>query len=398
MEERWDHRADLAEQAVEERHRSRLWGIPRTNLAVVSWPPATRDKLFYHWHYDWQAQYIDCQADAAERRSRKSRLSLIRRTVRGIRIRNLGPLTKHRDYDDKAWLALALHRVNDLERYGKVRYLPGLEQNLFGAVDELTGVLPWTEGDTYYNVPTNGPAAVLAARSGRPELAAQIVDWIFARLVNADGLVTDGLRMTLAGPERVDEIRAANQGIVLGALIEIARARRTVAGVDSTTVSEEGMDAITRVHHLVESISRHMTTPGGVIDWHADGGDHGLSKGILARYLALVATGLPSDDRLSRSARRLARRMVLRSAESVWHHRLEMDGLPVFPAGWAQDAVLPQAGSALGVVLAGHPGAADIPERDLSVQLSGWMLMEAAAKVSILPGGSSDTADGSGSA
>jgi predicted alpha-1,6-mannanase (GH76 family) len=223
MEERWDHRADLAEQAVEERHCSRLWAIPRTNLAVVSWPPTTRDKLFYHWHIDWQAQYLDCQADAAERRSRKSRLSMIRRTVRAVRIRNLGPLPKHTDYDDKAWLTLALHRVHHLERYGKVRYLHGLEDNIFAGVDELTGVLPWTPGDTYYNVPTNGPVAVLAARSGRPELAAQLLNWIYTHLVDADGLITDGLRMTLSGPERVDEIRAANQGIVLGALVEIAR-------------------------------------------------------------------------------------------------------------------------------------------------------------------------------
>ncbi|HCT14707.1 hypothetical protein [Corynebacterium nuruki] len=398
MEERWDHRADLAEQAVEERHCSRLWAIPRTNLAVVSWPPTTRDKLFYHWHIDWQAQYLDCQADAAERRSRKSRLSMIRRTVRAVRIRNLGPLPKYTDYDDKAWLTLALQRVHHLERYGKVRYLHGLQENIFAGVDDLTGVLPWTPGDTYYNVPTNGPVAVLAARSGRPELAAQLLNWIYTHLVDADGLITDGLRMTLSGPERVDEIRAANQGIVLGALVEIARARRADAGVADAAVDETGMTAITRVHHLVESISRHMTTPGGVIDWHADGGDHGLSKGILARYLALVATDLPSDDRLSRSTRRLARRLVLRSAESVWHHRLEMDGLPVFPAGWAQDAVLPQSGSPLGAVLAGHPGAADIPERDLSVQLSGWMLMEAAAKVSVLPGGGPDTTGGSDSA
>lgn len=38
-----------------ERHGGRLWAIPRTNLAIVAWPPATKDKFYYQWHYWWQA-------------------------------------------------------------------------------------------------------------------------------------------------------------------------------------------------------------------------------------------------------------------------------------------------------------------------------------------------------
>ncbi|MGO1865274.1 MAG: glycoside hydrolase family 76, partial [Corynebacterium variabile] len=45
MDELWDHRADLAEQAVFDRHASRLWGIPKTTLGVIAWPPSTRDKF-----------------------------------------------------------------------------------------------------------------------------------------------------------------------------------------------------------------------------------------------------------------------------------------------------------------------------------------------------------------
>jgi len=34
VHERWDHRADLAQQAITDRHASKVWGVPRTNLAV----------------------------------------------------------------------------------------------------------------------------------------------------------------------------------------------------------------------------------------------------------------------------------------------------------------------------------------------------------------------------
>ena len=49
--EMWAHRADLAEAAINERHASRLWGLPRTNLAVVAWPATKQEKAFVTWHY-----------------------------------------------------------------------------------------------------------------------------------------------------------------------------------------------------------------------------------------------------------------------------------------------------------------------------------------------------------
>ena len=43
---------------------------------------------------------------------------------------------------------------------------------------------------------------------------------------------------------------------------------------------------------------------------------------------------------------------------------------------------MPQAGGLVCATIAGAVASSDIAERDLSVQLSGWMLMEAAARVS----------------
>ncbi|MBG9253589.1 glycoside hydrolase family 76, partial [Corynebacterium diphtheriae bv. mitis] len=118
----WLHRADLAESAINERHASRLWMLPRTNLAVVAWPPTAKERLFYRWHYWWQAHYLDCLIDAASRRATKARKQRIRDTIVGIRLRNLGRLTKNNYYDDKSWLALALDRERRLNKRAKREY------------------------------------------------------------------------------------------------------------------------------------------------------------------------------------------------------------------------------------------------------------------------------------
>lgn len=384
--ERWDHRADLAYQAVYERHASRLWGIPRTTLGIIAWPPTTRDRLFVRWHYWWQAHYIDNLIDAAVRRPTTSRIHAIRRHLRAMRIRNISRLSANNYYDDKAWLALALQRAaNEPKINAKLnadRDLEPLVENIFEGVDSLTGVLPWRTNETFYNVPTNGPAAILAARNGDIETAERLVDWTFDNLINEDGLVMDGIHMRMAGPEPVTALHPYCQGVMLGACVELARARRRAAGVGDEEVSDVGVKEITRIHGLLRAIENHMTDHDGAINVRTGGGDGGLFNGILARYLSLVVECLPTPGRHGTESVAIARRIVLATAEQVWRFRLEVDGLPVFSADWTKDATMPQAGGLVGATIAGAVASSDIAERDLSVQLSGWMLMEAAARVS----------------
>src|SRR5690606_14675333 len=103
---------------------------------------------------------------------------------------------------------------------------------------------------------------------------------------------------------------------------------------------------------------------------------------ILARYLALVAQILPdcpgADAEASRTTRETARTLVLDSARSAWDHRQVVDGLPLFGPLWDRAAERPRAGGRGAQFVQGAVNASEIPERDLSVQLSGWMLMEAA--------------------
>ena len=390
MEEKWAHRADLAETAINERHAQAVWSIPRTNLAVVSWPPTSKEKLFVHWHYWWQAHYLDCLVDAALRNNTKVRRARIADTMRGIRLRNLSQLTKNRYYDDKAWLALAMGRAENLKKVKVHKRLGSLQRNIREGVDPTIGVLPWREGETFLNVPSNGPGAIMLARMGRINEARHIVDWIYDHLVDDDGFIMDGIRMRMDGPEFVKALHPYCQGVVLGACLEIALALREKAGLTSLeridTVQEAELAAdmmhyITSIRGLVQAVATGMATPSGVINWKTGDGDGGLFKGILVRYLADVAVRLPGDSPANRATKKLAARMVVASAESVWEHRLEVDGLPIFGSDWTADARLPHNYGFGPNTLGEKVGIIRVAERDLSVQLSGWMLLEACARV-----------------
>ncbi|WCZ39715.1 glycoside hydrolase family 76 protein [Corynebacterium jeddahense] len=396
MTETWAHRADLAESAVTERHAKKLWGMPKTNLAVVTWPPGLKDHLFWHWHYWWQAQYLDCQVDAALRRGTKTRRRRIADTLRGIQRRNRGKLTANLHYDDKAWLTLAWNRATQLDGIKRTRALGELEFDLLAGIDPVTGVLPWRKGETFYNVPSNAPAAIIFATTGRLDKAREIVDWIFDNLVREDGLLDDGIRMRMSGPEVVDKVYTYNQGTVLGASLEIALALREDVGldhdepIDSFEYSERAdasMFYITHIRAIVQSVALDLATPQGVLvspPQESGEGDGGLFKGILARYLAEVALRLPADSKENIATKKIAARLVMQSAESLWSHRLEVDGLPVFAAEWTQDAKLPHNYGLGPSSISEAVGLLRIDERDLSVQLSGWMLLEAAAKVAAM--------------
>jgi predicted alpha-1,6-mannanase (GH76 family) len=106
-----------------------------------------------------------------------------------------------------------------------------------------------------------------------------------------------------------------------------------------------------------------------------------LFAGITARYLALVATTLPGNSAEDVGARDTAQELVLSSAQSAWDYRQTVDGLPVFGPFWDRTAELPTMGGAQAEFVEGAVTGSEVAERDLSVQLSGWMLMEAAYNV-----------------
>lgn len=361
MDHLWANRAASAEAAVTKRHLKRLWGIPGTQLGVVAWPSARRYRLFGVWHYWWQAHLLDCLVDAQLRDPQPARVTRIARQIRGHRLRNNGSWVNDY-YDDMAWLALALERAGRLAGVEKPRAQRKLAEQFVSAwVPEDGGGIPWRKQDQFFNAPANGPAAIFLARYGdRLRRAQQMSDWLEDTLIDPEThLVFDGIK---AG----SMVRAQYtycQGVVLGLETELA-------------VRTEDPDHAQRVHRLVAAVRDHMTSDG-VIKGEG-GGDGGLFNGILARYLALVATMLPEHSDEDTTARGIARDLVLKSARSAWDYRQTVDGLPLFGPFWDRNAEVPAAVGKDAEFIEGAVHSSSTPERDLSVQLSGWMLMEAA--------------------
>jgi predicted alpha-1,6-mannanase (GH76 family) len=364
MDQVWGNRAASAEAAVATRHLRRLWQLPGTQLGVVAWPATSKQLMYGTWHYWWQAHLLDCLVDAQVRDPQPERRQRIERQIRSQRLRNTGWVNDY--YDDMAWLALALERAGRLAGAERPKALDKLADQFLNAwVPEDGGGIPWRKQDQFFNAPANGPAAIFLARyDDRIRRAQQMADWIDETLIDPEThLVFDGIK----GGSLVRAQYTYCQGVVLG--LETELAART-----------EDPDHAVRVQRLVAAVCDNMA-PGGVIQG-AGGGDGGLFNGILARYLALVATTLPDNTPADAAARATAKELVLTSAQSVWDLRQTVDGLPLFAAFWDREAELPKVGGKDAQFVAGAVNASEIPERDLSVQLSGWMLMEAAHTLS----------------
>jgi len=377
MDEVWANRAASAEAAIAKRHAKRLWGLPGTQLGVVAWPAARQHRLFGVWHYWWQAHLLDCLVDAHLRDPQAERLKTIARQIRGHRLRNNGSWVNDY-YDDMAWLALALERAGRLAGVGRPKALNKLSEQFVNAwVPEDGGGIPWRKQDQFFNAPANGPAAIFLARyEERLRRAQQMADWIDESLIDPEThLVFDGLK----GGSLVRAQYTYCQGVVLG--VETELAART-----------DDPDHAERVHRLVAAVNEHMTADGVIKG--AGGGDGGLFSGILARYLALVVTTLPQSGPEDAKARDTARELVLKSAQSAWDLRQTVDGLPLFGPFWDRNAEVPSAGGKEAQFVEGAVNASEVPERDLSVQLSGWMLMEAAHTVTAGSGDDGTAASG----
>lgn len=356
-----------------DRHLRPLFAVPGTELGVVSWPAPWHHRWWVEWHYWWQAHLVDCLVDAHLRAPNGQRVRRLRRVVRTHRLRNLIGWT-NRYYDDMAWLGLALERAGRLAGVARPHAVAVLAAQVRdhwtepvraadGTVVRVGG-LPWRRGSDFFNAPANGPAAILLARHGELERAVTMAQWLQDVLVDPHtGLVRDGIR---ADGTVVARPYTYCQGVVIG--LEVELARRTGDALHAR-----------RAGDLVAAVAEHLCVDGVVTD--GGGGDGGLFNGILVRHLALAATALPGNGAAARAARDTARGLVLASADACWRHRNELDDGPLFGHLWTQPAGHPIPASTVGRSFDGATSSSAVPERDLSVQLSGWMLMEAAATV-----------------
>lgn len=344
-------RADLAEQAVVARHVRTLWGLPQRQLGALVWPASLAEQSFGRWCYWWQAHLLDCAVDAAYRAGTAERVERVVSLARGIRTRNLTGWT-NRYYDDMAWLVLALERADRLLgiRFGDA--VDDLRAALLDGWNPDVGALPWRSGDDYYNTPAIGPAGIAMARLGELARAGQLAEFLHTRLRDADsGLIIDGVHEPGGRTNRT--VHTYCQGVSI--CLETELALRTGDSIHRRRAAE-----------LVAATGAGLTDNGVIIA--ASGDDSGLFMGILARYLAETALASGSTT---------AADIVHASARAAWEHRAEVDGMPLFGADWTRAVTVPEyPGTFLQPTDSSAASSANL-SRDLSVQLSGWMLLEA---------------------
>ncbi|WP_432278580.1 glycoside hydrolase family 76 protein [Nocardia carnea] len=344
-------RAELAERAVVTRHVRTLWGLPRMRLGALAWPAGLPEQAFAQWHYWWQAHLLDCAVDAAYRAPTPDRLDRVTALARGIRARNLTGWT-NRYYDDMAWLVLALERADRLLaiRFGGA--VGELRTALLEGWNPDVGAVPWRMGDDYYNTPAIGPTGIALARLGAVTRAAELADFLYTRLRDTDsGLILDGVHEPGGRVDR--SVHTYCQGVAIGLETELA-----------VRTGDPGHRR--RVAELVAAAATGLTESGVISA--AAGDDSGLFMGIFARYLTVAALALGENT---------AAEIVRTSAQAAWRNRAEVDGLPLFGADWSRAVTVPRRPGAF-LQIADSAAATSVNlSRDLSVQLSAWMLLEA---------------------
>ncbi|MGO4651207.1 glycoside hydrolase family 76 protein [Arthrobacter sp. 2RAF22] len=374
----WAARADHAARSVTRHFGRRLLFLPGTHLAASVRPSS--HSPFQSWNYWWQAHYVDCLVDAGLRElasgsrfdggDRPSAGELASRVVASIRLRNFLRYVNSY-YDDMAWLALAVLRLDSLAaraqkpgRRRNARLQKSLSPQFESAsTQHMGGGTFWSTKRDFKNTPATAPVALHFARTGHPVRAQGLLDWLDATLFEpARGLYLDGAWIKEGKLVVAEEIYTYNQGPVLGALLEL------------------GGDAnLARGAALVGSVAEHLTvrepdTQGRLVLRGEGTGDGGLFTGILVRYLALAA----GDVRLPAPTRAAARQLVLDTAEALWAGRTvrtddanEASGKD--DGGWLVFSTEPQRPAAETYA----PGTAV----ELSTQLQAWMVLEAAARV-----------------
>lgn len=344
-------RADLAERAIVDRHVRLLWGEPGIQLGILYWPASLFEQsLIGRWCYWWQAHLLDCAIDAASRHRTPERMARVVALARGVWIRNISSWTNSY-YDDMSWLVLALERAERLlgVRFGEA--IPELRTALYDGWQPDIGAVPWRSHDDYYSTSAIGPTGIAMARSGELPRAAALSEFLHTRLRNTtSGLIADGVHEPDGRIDRATPTYC--QGVAIGLETELAM---------RTGISIHRRRAI----DLIAATADRLTHAGVITA--ASGNDSGLFMGILARYLAEAALTLGDTT---------AANIVHASARAVWEHRAEVGDLPLFGMDWTRPVTVPDRPGTFSQ-LTHSPDAAANLSRDLSVQLSGWMVLEA---------------------
>ncbi|WP_262315937.1 glycoside hydrolase family 76 protein [Lacticaseibacillus parakribbianus] len=240
-----------------------------------------QNRVFNYW---WIAHLVDTRVDGYLRTQSHAYRDGAVAAYHYNKKRNYNSLI-HEYYDDMLWNALAGLRLYEVT--GLTACLDDAKAvcaDLFDTAFNLTagGGYAWKRSQiNYKNTPVNGPLMILALRlyqlDPKPEYlknSLDILHWLYFTLVDPETeFVNDGInsRNTMA----VDPWAFTyNQGTYIGALVEFY----------NVTKDQRYLDHALKCAHT--AIDRLGAT--GILLDDGDGGDIGLFKGILYRYLVLL--------------------------------------------------------------------------------------------------------------
>ncbi|MBO0356714.1 glycoside hydrolase [Hymenobacter sp. BT186] len=270
----WAARADSAQAALRQGFFTASQYYSKNNAG---------DNSFNYW---WQAHGLDVLLDGYKRTNHADYLQQANQLQVGAKAQN-GNTYLNEYYDDMEWQALACLRAFELTRDPAYKATATLlwTDIKTGWNEQQGGGIAWkkTQRD-YKNTPANAPAAILAARlyllDRNPDdllWAEKIYRWQKATLVDPNtGLVWDGINRT--GDGQVDRNWRFTycQGVYIGAGLALYQA----------TNRQEYLTDATRTANFV--LGDADMAPGGILK-NENAGDGGLFKGILVRYLGLLA-------------------------------------------------------------------------------------------------------------
>lgn len=301
------------------------------------------DQTFNYWP---NAHALDLLVDAYLRTGDAAIKARMDKLLDGAQVKNGNTIINH-FYDDMEWMTLACLRA--YEATSDARYKTAastLWEDIKGGWDDtFGGGIYWNKDRQNKNTPANAPASIIASRFYQLDhkgddlaWAKKIYEWQKNNLVDpTTGLVWDGL--DASGTNKAWKF-TYNQGVFIGAAVELYK----LTG-DNTYLA----DALRTANN---SLGSEFTSNNIFKD--EGGGDGGLFKGILVRYLMLLIT----DGSISSTDQAKFANSLLLNAQTMWLQGTTRPQV-IFNTSWISTATT----------------------TDLTTQLSGSMLIEAVARL-----------------